>query len=38
MIALNNVVHSGGHYFLYDFDTMEMIMSEAGFVEIAQAS
>lgn len=38
MMALNNVVRGGGHCFLYDFDTMAMIMREAGFNDIAQVS
>jgi predicted SAM-dependent methyltransferase len=37
MMMLNEVAHGYGHYFLYDFDTLAGILSEAGFVDIQRA-
>jgi predicted SAM-dependent methyltransferase len=37
MTMLNEVAHSYGHYFLYDFETLAAVLSEAGFVDIQRS-
>jgi predicted SAM-dependent methyltransferase len=34
MVMLNEIAHGFGHYFAYDFETMQQILKEAGFAEI----
>jgi len=34
---LNDVAHSYGHKFLYDFETMALLMKDAGFINISQS-
>jgi predicted SAM-dependent methyltransferase len=34
MTMLNEIAHGYGHYFAYDFETMQKILTEAGFTEI----
>ncbi|OAI49809.1 hypothetical protein AYO43_00070 [Nitrospira sp. SCGC AG-212-E16] len=36
MTMLNEIAHGYGHYFAYDFETMQHILKEAGFIEISQ--
>jgi predicted SAM-dependent methyltransferase len=37
MTILNEVMHSHGHHFLYDFETMKEILVRAGFVDVRHA-
>jgi predicted SAM-dependent methyltransferase len=34
MMMLNEIAHGYGHYFAYDFETMQQIMEEAGFTGV----
>ena len=37
MTILNGVTHGGGHHFLYDFETLAVMLKELGFINIRQA-
>lgn len=34
MMMLNEIAHGFGHYFAYDFETLEQVLKDAGFAEI----
>ena len=33
MMDINDIAHSGGHFYLYDYEVLEKIFEEAGFKE-----
>jgi predicted SAM-dependent methyltransferase len=38
MMMLNDIAHSFGHYFVYDFETLAMILAENAFSDVRQCS
>ena len=34
MIMLNEIAHGFGHYFVYDFETMDKLLRRSGFVDV----
>jgi predicted SAM-dependent methyltransferase len=36
MMMLNDIAHGFGHYFVYDFETLSMILADSGFKDVRQ--